>query len=281
VSDNGFTYRYDGTSWTPGANVGGQEAGSVSSVSCGKTSVCVAVGPKGDVYGYDDTRWVTGKIVGQVLTSVWCSPSAFDDACHVVSQEGHDYGTSAQATFGDDGRWPFGGLTGISCLPLDQHSGPQCQVIAPHGRTAGLYGDFPHETAKLGSHDLTSVSCPGFCEAVDDDGNFYSYSYFKSKWLSAQRVDAQRRPVLTSLSCPTASPNLPKVSPECVTVSNNGYAYLDDGSWTSHRLGPAGRTDLTAVSCSAYPGTESVFCAVVSRGGQVFTYRSPSKLSAN
>lgn len=271
VSENGFTYRYDGKSWTPGPNMGGQEGASINSVSCSSPSLCVAVGPKGYVYGYDGARWTARQNVGRALTSVWCTPDA--TACDAVSQDGYIYGTGADSSYYLESRAPIGGVTAISCGPISDRL--PCELAARQGRVFGPFGSYVHETATLGSHDLTAISCPGFCVAVDDAGNTYAYSYEKAEWLPGRRVDAARRPVLTSISCPsitTADRSF------CAAVSENGYAYLYDGhGWSSHRLGASRATDLTAVACPSYLTADSIFCVIVSQNGRIFTYRSTPK----
>jgi hypothetical protein len=274
VSENGFTYRFDGSSWTPGPNIGGQEGASINSVSCSSPSFCVAVGPKGYVYGYDGTRWAAGQNVGHVMTSVWCTP--YSTACAAVSQDGYFYGTGADSGYLSYGRDPIEGVTAISCGPIGERPAWPCEEAARHGRVFGAFSG-NHEAATLGSHNLTAISCPGSCFAVDDAGNFYAYSYEKTKWLPGQSVDAARRPFLTSISCPsTTGTTIPRIW--CVAVSENGYAYLHNGhGWSSHRLGAGRASDLSAVACPSYLAGDSIFCVIVSRKGSIFTYQVTPK----
>jgi hypothetical protein len=272
VSENGFSYRYDGTAWTSGPNVGGEKGASLNSVSCSSPSLCVAVGPNGYVYGYDGMTWAAGQNVGHVLTSVWCTPYA--TGCFAVSQDGYFYETGQDSSYHLEGRDPIAGVTAISCGPISERL--LCEVAARDGRVFGPLGGI-HEIATLGSHNLTSLSCPslGFCVAVDDAGSFYAYSYEKSKFLPGQRVDAVRRPVLTSISCPSSTTSARNF---CAAVSEDGVAYLYDGrGWSSHRLGASRATDLTAVACPSGLTGDSTFCVIVSRNGSTFTYQSRPK----
>jgi hypothetical protein len=102
---------------------------------------------------------------------------------------------------------------------------------------------------------LTSVSCPalGFCIAVDENGNAYTFS--NNKWSSGNKVSDT---TLYRVSCPTVN--------FCMAVDFNGNAYqFSEGKW-SHGV-QVSPTTLYSISCPT-----SGFCVATDGDGFAYTF---------
>lgn len=169
-----WAYTYDGSSWSPTADLG--QANDITDVTCATESACVAVGDR-FAFNFDGTSWVAHRIVAQRprfvrLTSVSCASAEF---CAAVSSTGQAYtydGTGWSKPTVVAPMPPRAGDASVSCGAVGI-----CAMVTSRGLAATLTGgswSTPQRIDPAGHDELTSVSCPSaaFCMAVD----YYGYA---------------------------------------------------------------------------------------------------------
>lgn len=220
-------------SWSAPAGIG---SGSVNSISCPSTTLCVAVGVGEVVTSTDPTggalKWTAVPVDGtNALEAVSCPTMSF---CEAVDSQGNS--VSSPDPTGGSSKW----------------------TVHPSVDT---------------NQRFRSLSCPSIslCVAVDtegDDGHIATSTGPASDtaWKTVSVEPAMSFRTLWGVSCPSIS--------LCVVVDDNGYAFTstqptgDAAAWSS--VLADGRASPTAVSCSG-----PALCTLVDTYGNAYVGQLP------
>jgi hypothetical protein len=210
VDEEGNALTYDGSSWSVPVNINGSQGENwLNSVSCPKTSFCVAVGADGTVLTYKGSSWSAASIDGTSngVGAVSCVSSKF---CAAVGYRATTYnGRFWSARTGADG-W----ITSVSCP-----SSSFCAAVDSEGKALTYNGSAWSAPVSIdGTNRFFSISCPSasFCAAGDEEGNALTYN--GSAWSAPVSIDTNW---LNSISCPSES--------FCMAMDGQGNALTYSG----------------------------------------------------
>jgi hypothetical protein len=229
-----YAVTYNGSTWSKPSEIDSESENALHSVSCGATTLCVAVGNFGDEVTYNGSAWSKPAQIGLVgyIQSVVCHSESF---CMATSPGG-------EAVKYDGSTWSI-----IGHLSLDAVNGgvscPTESFCMSIGDYATTYDGSAWNAAVPVGGGLSSVSCPSasLCTAVDYHGRAITYN--GSSWSTPTEIDSEGG--LASVSCPITS--------FCMAGGGRRHGETltyNDGMWSASRVvdteGP-----MDSISCSS------------------------------
>jgi hypothetical protein len=186
------------------------------SVSCTKSTFCLAVGIGGKVFSYDGTVW-TGPVHvanGRELNSVSCFSTSF---CVVGGKEGYVavYNGSSWLSPSPSVDTVGSFITSVSCgSPTFCAAGDNSGDVLTYSG-----GEWSAPLLLVGPSQGVAISCPSasFCGAVSGDG--YGWTFNGSSWTTPVKVDSAA--VVNGVSCASST--------FCLAVDNAGNYFTYTG----------------------------------------------------
>lgn len=250
VSDNGATFRYDGSTWSSPVAVD-PIGGGAGSVSCPVVGFCAEVAAGMDASVLSNGTWSFSSYVDNFNVSVRPAVSCVSTTyCLAVNNAGDVLtynGTTWSTPISIDGG---GGLAAVSCA-----STTFCVAVSASGDYVAYNGagwSLP-QAIDAGGDGFVAISCPtaAFCMALDYRGR--SLTYNGSTWSSPANTSVGGN---GGVSCPTST--------FCIAVAGGAATTYSSGAW-SPAVNLAGAVyTMSSVSCAS-----PSFCATVDSGGFV------------
>jgi hypothetical protein len=181
VTGGGAVFQYNGSAWTSRTAV--PTHSSVTGVSCGSPSYCVAVDSDGLAYVATAIStggaWSTAAAHTTGLTAVSCSAAA---TCQAVGPTGQQWSLKPGASSAV--LTTHLAFTSISCASVTR-----CAAITADGLAAIFNGTSWSTPALVNGNAVTAVSCSsdGTCTALGEHG--YSFSYGGYGWATISPFD--------------------------------------------------------------------------------------------
>lgn len=221
----GRVIRFDGTSWSKPATV---DRAGLSEISCVSLRFCGAVDQAGEALFFNGSAWSAPSALpgGPQLDAIACTAG---NVCMALD------GAGVGADVERDGHWTDAGSLAVS---------------TPQG---GSEPDSPSAVACSG---------PGFCAALDDFGDAFTWT--GRQWSAPSRFDGALADGSDAVSCASAR--------FCMALDGDGVvSRWAGGSWSAPHAIDAADAGLAGVSCAAVG-----FCVAVDGRGHALSYGAAS-----
>jgi hypothetical protein len=248
VDTNGNSFTYNGTKWSPAANIGLDAA----TVSCATPTFCMAAAA-GQSAIFSGSAWSAPVTISNTdqIEALSCPSDSF---CMAVSAVGlaYTYSTSGWSASAD----------AASPIPLVQVSCASttfCVAVSSTGRAYFYNGSWAGPAILNASGSMDDVTCPigtTFCLALGSNGSYYT-THGGATWTGATTLDAGNASVG---SCASAT--------SCMVTFGTRIFVLGGTSW-KQSAAPAG--PLHGFTYSVSCPTRS-YCVAVDWSGAYLVY---------